>query len=106
MSIDFGETKTTIIQAYHDHYPWEFYQKYPETCVTKLHLGDTLLNQVLQGSDFKKKMIILHKEYDIRKEMDELKTKLPLITQRTRLDITNWLINSSLTYDDIIGVGW
>ena len=106
MSIDYGTTKTTIIQAYNDHYPWEFYQQYPETCVTKLHLGDKALNSALQGSDFEKKMIVLHKEYDIRRERDELGTKLPPIAQRTRQDITDWLTNSSLTYDDIIGVGW
>jgi len=106
MSIDFGTTKTSIIQTYHDHYPWGHYQTYPENCVTKLHLGDTLLNQILKDSDFEKKMIVIHKEYDIRKERDELGTKLPPIDQRTRQDITDWLTNSSLTYDDIIGVGW
>ena len=44
--------------------------------------------------------------YDIRKERDELDKKLPPIGERTREQITDWLTNSSLTYDDIVGVGW
>ena len=106
MSMDFGTTKTSIIQYYHDNYPWEYYQRYPEFCVNKLSLGDSALNNALQIADFEKKMIILHKEYDIRKERDELDKKLPPIGERTREQITDWLTNSSLTYDDIVGVGW
>ena len=106
MSMDFGTTKTSIIQYYHDNYPWEYYKRYPEFCVKKLKLGDNALNRVLQDSDFDKKMSIIHKEYDIRREADDLDKKLPPIGERTREQVTEWLTNSSLTYDDIIGVGW
>lgn len=65
------------IEFYYKNYPDKHYFTYPEFAVNKLGLDKNLLNTL--NSDVKK---------------------------RTREDIKNWMINSKMTYQDLIYVGW
>ena len=103
--MDFGTTKTSIIQYYHDNYPFEYYRNYPETCVKKMFIEKSQMDKILTKFGTEDKLKILHKQYDVEKEQENL-SKLPSVDERTKDNITKWLMESSFTFDDIIGVGW
>nr|QDY51874.1 hypothetical protein 1_259 [Mimiviridae sp. ChoanoV1] len=103
--MNFGNTKQSIINYYHEHYPWEYYINYPETCVNKLIVSDKTIDRVLSGIDVNLRRGFLDKQYQFHRELESL-SQLPPIENRTRDHITHWLTNSSIDFDDIIGVGW
>jgi hypothetical protein len=103
--MNFGNTKESIINYYHEHYPWEYYINYPETCVNKLIVSDKTIDRVLSGIDVNLRRGFLDKQYQFHRELESL-SQLPPVENRTRDHITHWLTNSSIDFDDIIGVGW
>tara|TARA_B100001057_G_scaffold468817_1_gene528426 strand:+ start:1478 stop:1810 length:333 start_codon:yes stop_codon:yes gene_type:complete len=69
-------TLDKLINTYYTKYPWNYYVKYPEFCVKKLKLSQNLLNT------------------------------LPCQNQRTRFHIKKWMLESNITLDNLIYVGW
>ena len=65
------------IEDYYNNHPQKYYLKFPEFAVSKLKLNKNLLNSL---------------DKDINK--------------RTREDIREWMINSNMTFDELIYVGW
>ena len=65
------------IKYYYNYYPDKHYLSYPEFAVKKLGLNTNILNK-------------LNKD----------------ISKRSREDIRDWMINSKITYEELIYVGW
>jgi hypothetical protein len=65
------------IEFYYKNYPDKYYLTYPEFAINKLGLEKNLLESL--NNDVKK---------------------------RTREDIRNWMMDSKLTYQELIYVGW
>lgn len=103
--MNFGNTKQSIINYYHEQYPWEYYKNYPETCMNKLIVSDKTIDRVLSGIDVNLRRGFLDKQYQFHRDLESL-SQLPPIENRTRDHITHWMTNSSIEFDDIIGVGW
>mgnify|MGYP000994529537 CR=1 FL=1 len=104
-TINFGTTKDSIVKCYHKHYPMEYYKSYPETCVGKTTLSEDTLMKSLVDMTHEKRMKILQSQIDIKEDEHNI-SMLPPVEERTRNDVTKWLYDSSLTFDDICGVGW
>ena len=100
-----GNTKESVIDYYNVNYPWEYYKKYPEFCIKKLCMTEKEFDKVLNSLPEENRKGIIDKQYLLNIDRDSLKTLSPL-ELRDRNTITNWLSESSLTYDDIIYVGW
>ena len=104
-TINYGTTKDSIVKCYHDHYPMEYYKSYPETCVGKTTLSEDTLMKCLSTLTHEKKMKLLQSQIDIKEDEHNI-SMLPPVEERTRDDVSKWLYDSSLTFDDICGVGW
>ena len=103
--MNFGNTKESIIDYYHEQYPWEYYKKYPEFCLNKLIISDESIGSVLSSIDVNIRRSFLDKQSKFHRDFESL-SQLPAIENRTREQVTQWMRNSSIDYDDIIGVGW
>ena len=104
MSNSFGTTKESIIDYYHHNYPLEYYKNYPEFAINKLCIKSTSTDNILKmlpKNDIKK---FIESQYLLNIDKDSLQT-LPPLELRNRDMITEWLKNSSITYDNILGVG-
>ena len=105
-TINYGTTKDSIVKCYHKHYPMEHYKSYPETCVGKTTLSDdTFKEYLVKATDENEMLKIIQRRIDIKQDTQNI-SMLPPVEERTRDDVTKWLYESSLTFDDIIGVGW
>jgi|TARA_B110000261_G_scaffold146585_1_gene170884 hypothetical protein len=100
-----GNTKESAINYYHTNYPWEYYKNYPELCIKKMCMSEKEFNRVLDSIHMEQREKIIDKQYLLNIDRNSLQT-LPPLSLRNRTVITNWLTASSLTFDDIICVGW
>jgi hypothetical protein len=105
MSYSFGTTKETIIDDYHHNYPWKYYKNYPEFAINKLCIKSTSVDNILKMLPENKIKKFINSQYLLNIDKDSLQT-LPPLELRNRDIITEWLRDSSITYDDILGVGW
>lgn len=103
--MSFPATREKLIEHYNINYPWEYYKNYPEFCMKKLCYTHTELSNVLTNINQNKYRTILNKQYLLNIDSDSLQT-LPPVELRNRKTITDWLSNSSITYDDLLCVGW
>ena len=105
MSNSFGTTKELLIEYYHHNYPWEYYKSYPEFAMNKLCIKSTSIDNILKMLPENKIKKFIESQYLLNINKDSLQT-LPPLELRNRDIITEWLKKSSITYDNIIEVGW
>jgi len=103
--MSFPQTREKLIEHYDTKYPWEYYKYYPEFCINKLTCNQNQMSYVLENISEDKYRSVINKQYLLNIDSDSLQT-LPPIELRDRKTITDWLSKSSITYDDLLFVGW
>ena len=100
----FPENRNDYINFLHEKYDWKFYKTYPEFCMKKLKFTPEQFSAITKDMDQDLLKKFINHQYLINIDNDSL-CKLPPAELRNKTQVTEWFKNSSISYDDFIGVG-
>lgn len=100
----FPKNRNDFLTFLHEKYDWKHYKTYPEFCMKKLSFSPEQFGAITKDMDQDRLKKFINHQYLINIDNDSL-CKLPPVGIRTREHVTEWFKESSISYDDFIGVG-
>ena len=100
----FPKNRNDYLTFLQEKYDWKYYKTYPEFCMKKLRFAPETFSNDTKDMEYIVLKNFIEKQYLINIDNDSL-CKLPPIGIRNRTDVTLWFKETSISYDDFIGVG-